>query len=109
MDCASVTLGWPVSSTGIMDGLVTGAHPIGNESDRNSPIGADRAVQTLSQHQAFVFGEQQLSQEAEEEVTLDQLWFELPIDEQVQFGSCFSRMLLKCLSDTEQDEQGVQR
>jgi hypothetical protein len=25
----------------------------------------------------------------------------------MQFGSCFSRMLLKCLSDTDQQEQEV--
>ncbi|MCC7424359.1 MAG: hypothetical protein IT428_29170 [Planctomycetaceae bacterium] len=39
---------------------------------------------------------------SEEEVvapsmTLQQLWFELPQEERVHFGDCFSRMLLKAI------------
>ena len=105
MDCASVTLGTPDSSAGIMDGSVIGTHRFGKESGRSSPFGPDRAGQTLSQHHASAF--QQYSQKAEEEVAIGQLWFELPLDERIQFGSCFSRMLLKCLSDTEHEEQEV--
>jgi hypothetical protein len=103
----SVAFGSPDSGAGIMDGSVIGTLQIGKESDRNSPFGADRVGQTLSQHQASAFGQQQLAQEAEKEVALGQLWFELPDDERAQFGSCFTRMLLKCLSDTEHNEQEV--
>ncbi len=107
MDCASVTLGMPDGSAGIMDGSVIGTHRFGMESGRSSSFGVDRAGQTLLQHQASAFQQQQHSQEAEEQVALGQLWYELPVDERAQFGSCFSRMLLKCLSDTEHEEQEV--
>ena len=103
----SVALGSSDSSAGVMDGSVIGTHRFGKESGRNSPFGADRVGQTLSQHQASAFGQQQLAQEAEKEVALGQLWFELPDDERAQFGSCFSRMLLNCLSDTDHHEQEV--
>ena len=107
MGCASVTIGAPDSGAGIMDGFVIGTLQIGKESGRNSPFCADRVGQTLSQHQASAFGQQQIAQEVEREVALGQLWFELPDDQRAQFGSCFSRMLLKCLSDTEHTEQEV--
>src|SRR6516162_3843421 len=32
-----------------------------------------------------------------QEVTLHQLWFQLPVPEQQRFGHCFSAMLLKAL------------
>ena len=88
-----------------MDGSVIGTHRFGKESDRSSPFGTDRAGQILSQHHASAL--QQHSQKEEEEVATGRLWFELPLDERKQFGSCFSRMLLKCLNDTELEELEV--
>lgn len=109
MGRTSVAFGVPDSSAGIMDGFVSRTHQIRKDSGRISSFGADRVGQTLSQHQAFAFGEQQLSQEAEEQVALGQLWYELPLDERAQFGSCFSRMLLKCLGHIEREEQEVHK
>ena len=108
MGRASVTLGTSDSNSSIMDGFVIGTHLIRKESGRSSPFGVDRVGQTLSQHEASATTlQQQHAPEAKEEIAIRQLWFELSLDERTQFGSCFSRMLLKCLSGTEQEEQEV--
>ena len=106
MGRASVTLGAPDSSSGIMDGFVVGTHQVGEGSGRSASAGTARIGKPLSQHEAVACGEQK---EGQEEVTPGQLWFDLPLDERTRFGNCFSRMLLKCLDDIEQEEQEVQR
>lgn len=108
MGRASVALGTPDSSSGIMDGSVIGTHLFNGESGRGSSLGVDRVGQTLSQPEAFEpTPQQQHAQQTEKEVARRQLWFQLSVDERTQFGSCFSRMLLKCLNDAEQQEQEV--
>jgi hypothetical protein len=37
-------------------------------------------------------------QEADREVVLSELWYHLPKEEQIRFGGCFSRMILKILN-----------
>ena len=106
MGRASVTLGAPDSSAGIMDGFSIGTRQIGEESGRSPSAGVDRTGKTLSQHEAAVASSAQ--NEAKEEVIPGQLWFDLPLDERTRFGNCFSRMLLKCLGDMEKEEQEVQ-
>ena len=106
MGRASVTLGAPDSSAGIMDGFVIGTHQIGKDSGRSASAGADRIGKTLSQRESVASNE---PEETEEEVARGQLWFDLPLDERTQFGNCFSRMLLKCLGDIEQEEQEVRK
>lgn len=107
MGRASVTVGAPDSSSGFVDGSVIGTHRFRKESGRSSSFGIDRIGKALSQHEAIAVASQQQQETQEEEVALGQLWFELPLDEQTQFGNCFSRMLLKCLDDTTQQEQEV--
>jgi len=47
--------------------------------------------------------------EAVEQVVLWDLWYQLPKEEQVRFGDCFSRMILKILkgSDGERSEDDI--
>ena len=104
MDRASVTLGTPDSSAGIMDGSVIGIHRLEKESGGSASAVSDRIDKTLSQYEAAVASGQQ-DEAQEKEVILGQLWFDLPHDERSQFGNCFSRMLLKCLNDTEQEQE----
>lgn len=107
MGRASVALGAPDSSSGIMDGSVIGTHLIGKESIRSSSFGIDRVGQALPQPEASQATSQQDAREAEKEVARHHLWFQLSFDERAQFGSCFSRMVLKCLSNVESPEQEV--
>lgn len=106
MGRASVALGAPDGSSGIMDGSVISTHVFGGRSGRSSPFGVDRVGQTLSQAEASksTFQRQQ-TYEAEREVASGELWFQLSLDERSQFGCCFSRMLLKCLNDVDHEEQ----
>lgn len=106
MGRASVTLGAPDSSAGIMDRFIIGTHQIGEQSGPSPSAGADGIGKTLSQHEAVASDK---PEEPEDEVIRGQLWFDLPPDERTQFGNCFSRMLLKCLSDIEQEEQEVRK
>lgn len=106
MGRASVTLGAPDSSAGVMDGFIIGTHRFRKGSERTSCFGVDRIGKAVSEHEATAVVSQQ-QQETQEEVTLSRLWFELPLDERTKFGNCFSRMLLKCLNDTTQQEQEV--
>lgn len=106
MGRASVTLGTPDSSAGIMDGFAIGTYPVGEESGRSTSAGADRIGKALSQHETVKSGGQN---EEKEEVIPGQLWFDLPLDERTRFGNCFSRMLLKCLDGIEQEEQEVHK
>jgi len=108
MGRASVALGAPDSSSGIMDGFVIGTHQIGKDSGRSPSVGADRIGKTLSSHEATAIASDE-REETEEEVIRGQLWFDLPPDERTQFGSCFSRMLLKCLGDVAHEEQEVRK
>ena len=107
MGRAATALGAPESNSGILDGSVTGTHLVNTESGRSPSFGVDRVSQTLSQPEASEPTSQQHSHEAEQEVAQRQLWFQLSLEERARFGSCFSRMLLKCLSDAEQAEQEV--
>jgi len=106
MGRASVALGAPDSRAGIMDGFVIGTPLFDKESSRGSSFGIDRVGQALPQPETFQTTPQQDACEAEKEVMRRHLWFQLSLDERAQFGSCFSRMLLKCLSDGGQ-QQGV--
>jgi hypothetical protein len=108
MDRASVTFGAPHSSARIMDGFVIGTPQIGNDSGRSASAGVDRIGKPLSQHSAVAVA-CNAPEVTEEEVIRGQLWFDLPLDERTQFGNCFSRMLLKCLGDMEQEEQEVRK
>jgi hypothetical protein len=38
------------------------------------------------------------SRDADREVVLPELWYHLPKEEQIRFGGCFSRMILKILN-----------
>jgi hypothetical protein len=108
MGRASVALGAPDSSSGIMDGSVIGIRLFDTESGRSSPFGVDRIGQSLWQPEASESAlRQQHAHQAEKEVVCQQLWFQLSLDERTQFGSCFSRMILKCLSETDQEDQEV--
>lgn len=108
MGRASIALGAPDSGSGIMDGSATGTLVFNTGPRRDASFGVGRAGQTLSQFEASEPArQQQHAHEAEEEVARHELWFQLSLDERMQFGSCFSRMLLKCLSHTEQEEQEV--
>ena len=105
MGRTSVALGAPDGRSGIMDGSVIGTHLFNGESGRDSSLGVDQVGKVLLQPEAYDPAPQR--QQAEKEVVSRQLWHQLSVDERTQFGSCFSRMLLKCLSDTEQQEQEV--
>ena len=108
MGRTSVALGAPDGGSGIMDGFVIGTARFNKQSDRSPSFGVDRVGQTLSQPEASEpTSQQQHVHEAEEEVAPGELWFQLSLDERSQFGSCFSRMLLKCLNDADQSEQEV--
>ena len=106
MGSTSIAVGAPDSRAGIMDGLVIGTHSIEEESRRSPSADADRIGKILSQSDSATV-ELNERQEAKEEVIRSQLWFALPLDERTQFGTCFSRMLLKCLRGMEQEEQEV--
>lgn len=106
MDRASVTIGTPDSCAGIMDGFAIGTHQVGEEPGRSKSACAARIGEPLSQREAVASREQK---EDKDEVTPGQLWFDLPLDERTRFGNCFSRMLLKCLDDNEQEEQEVHK
>jgi len=36
--------------------------------------------------------------ETDQDLVLSELWYQLPKDEQIRFGGCFSRMILKILN-----------
>lgn len=106
MGRASVALGAPDGSSGIMDGSVITTHAFNERSSRSSPFGVDRVGGTHSQAEASKPTPQlQQTYEAEKEVAPGELWFQLSLDERSQFGCCFSRMLLKCLNDVDHEEQ----
>jgi hypothetical protein len=54
-------------------------------------------------------GEEENAHETDEEVILWDLWYQLPKEDQVRFGNCFSRMILKILkrSDGAHSEDGI--
>lgn len=108
MGRASVALGASDGSSGIMDGSIIRTHLFNRGADRSTSVDVDRVGQTLSRPKASESTPQrQHAPEAEEEVAREQLWFQLSLEERMQFGCFFSRMLLKCLSQTEQQEQEV--
>jgi len=108
MGRTSIALGAPDSDSGIMDGFVTATHFFNKQSSRSSPLGVDRVGQTLPQLEEPT-SQQQHAHQADKEVARGQLWFQLSVDERTQFGNCFSRMLLKCLNGTKQEEQEIGR
>ena len=106
MGRASVALGAPDGSSGIMDGSAITTHGFNERSGRSAPFGVDRVGQTLSQVEASKpTPQRQQTCEAEREVAPGELWFRLSLDERSQFGCCFSHMLLKCLYDIDHEEQ----
>jgi len=104
MGRASVALGAPDGSSGIVDGPVISTHQFSSESDRSSSFGIDRVGQALLRPEASEPTPQQQTYESERGVASDELWFQLSVDERSQFGCCFSRMLLKCLNDVDHEE-----
>lgn len=105
MGRASVTLGEPDFGSGIMDRSATRGS-WGNTGYRDSSCGVDPAGQVLSRPaESEPTHSQQGSHESHDEVACHVLWFQLSHEQQMQFGSCFSRILLKCLSGTEQEEE----
>lgn len=110
MGRASIALGAPDGGSGIMDGSGIETHLVDRSFSRSAPFGVARTGQTVSQPKATESAfRRQDAPEAEEEVVRSQLWFQLSLDERTQFGNCFSRMLLKCLSRAGQEQQEVGR
>ena len=106
MGRASIALGTPDGSPGIMDGSVITTHVFNGRSGRSAPFGVDRVSQTLPRTETSkATPQRQQTYEAEREVAPGELWFRLSLDERSQFGCCFSRMLLKCIHDVDYEEQ----
>ena len=86
MGRASVALGAPDSSSGIMDGSAIGIPFFESESGRSSPFGVERIGQSLSRPEAAGWTlRQQHAHQAEKDVVCQQLWFQLSLDERTQF------------------------
>lgn len=108
MGRASVALGAPDSGSGIMDGSATRTFVFNTGPRRDPPVDVAETGKTLPQLETpEPARRQQHAPEAEDEVTRRQLWFQLSVDTRMQFGSCFSRMLLNCLSHAEHEAQEV--
>ena len=106
MGLASVAFGKPDRGTGRVDGSITGALLSSSRSGGDSSSGVDRVGQVLSPCDPAELTLREVdTREADQQVGLHQLWFHLAREQQLQFGSCFSRMLLKCLGGCQQEEE----
>lgn len=95
MGRASVAHGVPDVSSGFVDGFVPGSVAISatrSGGDSGHLDGAGAALPRTTWSAAN-------DDAACKEVDKSQLWFELSLEQRAQFGNCFCRMLLKCLSD----------
>jgi len=84
MGRASVALGAPDGSSGIMDGSVITTRVFRERPSRDAPLGVDRVGQTLSQPEASKPTlQRQQTYKAEREVMPGELRFQLSLDELV--------------------------
>ena len=105
MGRASIALGAPDSGSGFLDECVSGKIAFKAERHRDSAFNADPNGRVLCASTSGATFEEKASLEAQQEVTLHQLWFQLSGEQRVEFGSCFSRMLLNCLTGTQQEKE----
>lgn len=76
---------------GCLDQFATGGLAKEDEDLGTSRSGADRAGTVLPD------AENADTQDTPSGLMLQQLWFQLPHDDRVHFGDCFSRMLLRAV------------
>jgi len=105
MGRASVALGAPDSSSGIMDGSASEIYLCVEEPNGDSTFGASRVGSLLPTPARFTQANSQESQPVQEEVATPQLWCQLPREQQLRFACCFSQMLLKCFNGTQTEEE----
>ncbi len=105
MGRTSVALGAPDSSSSIMDGFAPEFHFCLEEPNGDPAFGAARVGSTVPTSASSAQTHAQEIEPAQEEVTIQQLWFQLPREQQVRFASCFSQMLLKCFTGTQTEKE----
>jgi hypothetical protein len=106
MGRASIALRAPDGCSGIVDGSVPQTPFCLQEGERDSPLRAAGVGAVLPTSASSTEAHSQQSQpRAQEEVILAQLWFQLSREQQVCFGSCFSRMVLKVLNHTQKEKE----
>ena len=100
MGRASIALGAPDSSSGIMDGFTSDIYLCVKEPNGDSTFGPSRVGSALPTSARSNQTDTQESQPTQEQVTNQQLWCQLPREQQLRFACCFSQMLLKCFNVT---------
>jgi hypothetical protein len=96
MDCGAIAVGNKGGSAGLLDRRAA------RGDSGETEIAAGRSFSFASNGQAlsrveYAHSGQTTPQAEEDEIGLDQLWFALSRNQQVQFGSHFARMLLKAV------------
>ena len=105
MGRASVALGAPDSSSGIMDGSTSEFYLCLEEPNGDASFGAARVGSVLPTSAPSTQTSAQEVQPRQEEVTSRQLWCQLPREQQARFACCFSQMLLKCFNGTQVERE----
>lgn len=96
MDCGAIAVGNKGGGAGVLDRYTARGHSGETEiaAGRSFPFASDG--QALSRAEYARSG-QTTPQAEEDEIGIDQLWFALSRNQQVQFGGHFARMLLKAV------------
>ncbi len=99
MGRASIAIGGADCCPRVLDGPVTQQSLCDEKPTAGFCIGLGRGGQSLSStSRAPISSRSDASQQGpQDEVVLDQLWFQLSADDRARFGDCFSRMVLKAL------------
>lgn len=105
MGGASVALGAPDRSSGIMDGSTSELYLCPEEPNGDPTFGPNRVGSVLPTSAPIAQACAQEAQPTQEEVTTGQLWCQLPREQQVRFACCFSQMLLKCFHGTQAEKE----
>ena len=101
MDCGAIAVGNKGGGAGLLDRFTAKGHSGETEiaTGRSFPFASDgQALSPVEYARSGQAGPQAEEDEAgEDEIGLDQLWFALSRNQQVQFGGHFARMLLKAV------------
>jgi hypothetical protein len=93
MDRVAITDRTKNGSTRVLDGPSKQSIPA-DPGARGTPAVRSAGVEPVLPGTTETFAD---TPHAEAEVTLQQLWFELPVPDRQRFGHCFSGMVLKAL------------
>lgn len=96
MDCGAIAVGDKGGGAGLLDRFTARGDSGETELATGRSLSFASDGQTLSRAE-YAHSGQAAPQAEKDEVGLDQLWFALSRNQQVQFGEQFARMLLKAV------------